>query len=284
MSPQNTSNSRQKKSSTIPKSKWRFSKPKQDCGILVFIDAELEHLLPWWWYNYQLRSSYPVTFIDFGMSSKALTFCQERGDVQPMNFDHNYFQIKKEDLPEKKQKLWGSLYGKYLWGCHSKWMLKPFALQITPYQTTLFLDIDTQVLGSLNYLFENFSHFSCAKEPQSRQDQHKEILLPGEHVYNSGVIIYAHRCKIIELFTEKTLNEHLDFPTDQNVLSRVILQSGLPFCELPTKYNGIASDWIPRNCSILHWCGKSGKKAIESMSSILFYGKDPFTNQPLKED
>jgi hypothetical protein len=48
-------------------------------GIIVGCDANQEWLLPWWWDHYCKHNSYPVAFVDFGMSEAALAWCQEKG-------------------------------------------------------------------------------------------------------------------------------------------------------------------------------------------------------------
>jgi len=41
-------------------------------------DKGQQWLLPWWWEQYSAHNSYPVVFVDFGLSEKGIA-CAKRG-------------------------------------------------------------------------------------------------------------------------------------------------------------------------------------------------------------
>ena len=75
------------------------------------------------------------TFVDLGMSHYGKTFCSERGEVIPLQMDLAFSD--GESVRDKR---------------HS-WFKKPFALLLSPFAHSIWLDLDCEVLGSLAPLF-----------------------------------------------------------------------------------------------------------------------------------
>ena len=50
--------------------KWQSHDVIFPKGIIVASDMQQEWLLPWWWEHYTRFNSFPVAFIDFGMSKE----------------------------------------------------------------------------------------------------------------------------------------------------------------------------------------------------------------------
>lgn len=66
-------------------------------GILVGCDQNQEWLLSWWWDQYSAHNSYPVVFVDFGMSKTGVAWCNERGTCIPQSLDaHSLLPLSLE--------------------------------------------------------------------------------------------------------------------------------------------------------------------------------------------
>ncbi|HEU0070380.1 MAG TPA: hypothetical protein VFS04_03710 [Alphaproteobacteria bacterium] len=80
----------------------------------------------------------------------------------------------------------------------STWLEKAKMLDVSPYETTLFLDSDTTVLGRLDYGFEKAEKFSlacCINEcPWARRNA--GLAERGDIIeYNSGVVFFTRQAK-----------------------------------------------------------------------------------------
>ena len=92
-------------------------------GILTGCNANHEWMLKWWWSNYKQSNAYPVTFVDFGMSVGAKSWCEQRGAV---------LSIPKRIplIPPKNASSYASIK-------RPIWLSKPEALLRSPYQKTI---------------------------------------------------------------------------------------------------------------------------------------------------
>lgn len=90
-------------------------------GILLICSQPQEWMLPWWWMHYHFHNSFPVIFIDLGISNAAKVWCAKRGEV--ISLDPTQF--------EKSQ-----------------------AMRLSPFDKTLLLDLDAQVCCPLGPLFD----------------------------------------------------------------------------------------------------------------------------------
>jgi len=87
-------------------------------------DASQEWILPWWYEHYHRHSDLPVVFADFGMSPEMVGWCKQRGRVV--------------EVP----------------GEGHAWFRKPMAWLKSPYQYTLWLDADCEVVADAAGLFD----------------------------------------------------------------------------------------------------------------------------------
>lgn len=252
-------------------------------GILIIADKNQEWILPWWWFNYSKLNTLEVSFVDLGMSKKARSWCKTKGRV--LSFQKPPINLSKETVSKDLQQKW-ELRAKSVWEKRKIWFLKPFALLQTPYDETIYMDLDCEVKTNLKALFsycEHPSEFSAAYEMdifQKYYQQEKEIL-PEEKVINSGLIIYKKTCSFIKLFAEKAQTHHPKFWGDQNLFQRLIFENQIPFNPLPSQYNFLPHPKLDHtNASIVHWGGESGKariqEQIKAYSNLSFIKWDTF--------
>jgi len=231
-------------------------------GILVATNEKLEWMLKWWWGHYSQHNTFPVTFIDFGMSKSARMWCDNRGTVITLSPP----ALKpQEAIPQNTQEIWESIYGRALWEARKGWGRKPFAFLKTPYDRTIWLDIDCLVLKPLHPLFDaSASGIALAQEPERTVKKSRELglLLPGEISYNSGVVSYLRNCPLIPEWAERTLSENHLFYGDQDILSRIIHEKKALITTLPDIYNRQKRYGSTPDTFILHFVGNRGKNDI----------------------
>lgn len=231
--------------------------PEHPAGIIVGCNKKLEFLLPWWWLNYCLHNAYPVTFIDFGdLSPAAVKWCKQHGNYIKSDLEHSDWFSKQYVTPESAEK-W-EMYQASIWDVRSIFFKKPFSLLLSTYKKTMWIDIDCQVRGSLAPVFDYYleqAENALVKEPYKEDAKERELreLLPGEHIYNAGVIAFRHGSQLITDWCQLILKNYTLFRCDQSVLSRMLFEENHSLALLPSVYNWpFASAFNPK-VVILHW-------------------------------
>ncbi|MBS0620081.1 MAG: hypothetical protein JSS61_01300 [Verrucomicrobia bacterium] len=238
---------------------WQTA-PTEKRGVICGAERGQEWLLPWWWERYTEKNRYPVTFVDFGMSDEMRTWCKERGDVVELHLDSDFIAPRAEIDPELA-KQWEAFYGWTLWKARKTWFRKPFGLLHSRYQQTLWVDLDCEVLGSLEGLFNE------AKEELAivREEKAEHLFQP---VYNGGVILFEHGTPLIQEWTRAAATKSHLFWGDDPVLSDVIHQMDAKIVELPEIYNWRLARGLNLNAVIVHWVGSGGKSYIRKHGGL----------------
>jgi hypothetical protein len=217
-------------------------------GVLVGGDEAQEWMLSWWWDHFIRHNDYPVMFVDFGLSPKAQTWCRERGTL--LNLRSFLLCLKRQG---EIQAEWGAL----VWDSREAWFKKPTACLSSPYDTTLWLDLDCQVVGSLEPLFEMgaLHGFAMAKDCIASQ----RTPYP---VYNSGVIAFQKGHPLLTLWEKDAQEKNQLFRGDQDVLAHTIQESQIPVHEMPPSYNWSPWQGNREDVVIYHWWGNTMKSIL----------------------
>ncbi len=227
-------------------------------GVLVGTDTAQEWLLPWWWSHYSCHNTLPVTFVDFGMSQKVLHWCQKKGNVIPLHLDKSFI-APKEAIDPTKAAIWERRAGKDVWGWRESCFNKPFALALTPYDETVWLDLDCEVFESLDPIFQFIKEFDFSiANPMER----------FEEQYNSGVVVYRKNSAILEKWIDLCLRENVHFYGDDHVLSHLLNHEEIPFQLLPREWNWMMPLGINFFVKIFHWLTPVGKAFIKAHGGI----------------
>ncbi|HEY2810214.1 MAG TPA: hypothetical protein VGJ00_02335 [Rhabdochlamydiaceae bacterium] len=230
---------------------WRFPRPCEDKGVIVASDARQEWILPWWWKHYHAHNSYPVVFVDTGMTPEAKEWCRKRGEVFSLHIDFPQWK-EKEEIDPQTALLWESTHGMGFWPSRRAWFVKPFALLQTPFRFTLWLDLDCKAQVDLFFDFEETELALCPVPHYSAQ----------ETLYNSGVIAYGHGSDPVKNWAEQSLTRACDFLTDQHLLSRILFEKQYSLTVLPFTYNWHMSMGENNQAKIIHYLGDVGKELI----------------------
>ncbi len=223
-------------------------------GVITGLDQRQEWLLPIFWDQYKKFNAYPVVFVDFGMSQQGIEWCQKQGIYQKLHTSLDYKKPRDETLIEAFEKR----YGKSIWEVRPSWFKKPYAMKQSPFEKSLWLDLDCLVHQALSPIFDLLhlgSEFALARN----REPYVDFLLPGEIDYNGGVIAFNSPGRVIDQWIRLIEEEPNAFPGDQEFLSRVIHRDKPPFIELPPIYNWYHG-W-PKSDEVVieHYCGGNGK-------------------------
>lgn len=239
------------------KEKQSDASDEEAAGIIVGCSSDQEWLLPWWWMNFRLHNPYPVTFVDFGdLSDTATEWCKKRGKVASLDIDIS-FVTGKEGIDSTLAKIWEGI-NPSVWKVRLSWFKKPFAFLKSPYKKTVWIDLDCQVRGSLQPLFDALVEHEVAIVPEQENPLHLEwkLLLPGEVMYNSGVIAFRRNSELIEEWARRSIDQNHLFIGDQQLLTRLIFKHQLAVAPMPTIYNWPILYGTNPEAIILHWWGR----------------------------
>jgi hypothetical protein len=237
-------------------------------GILVGCDKKQEWMLPWWLFHFKLHNKLPVAFVDFGMTSHAKKWCKTHGILIPLKAPQDFVYPKSQIASELSEK-WEKRHGTHFWSAREGWFYKPFALLQTPFNETIWIDLDCEVLGSLEPIF-------------NKLHRHSQIALvrengvPFEDVgYNSGLIVYHAKSPLLMNWASCCIRKNHLFSSDHEVLSHLIQEGDVEISELPSKYNWVIKSGINPDAVVIHWSGHWGKQIIRNMWGAKSYDFTP---------
>ena len=227
-------------------------------GIITGCNERQEWMLKLWWNYYSQTNTYPVAFMDFGMTKSARLWCESKGEVISVSLPQG-IPVPKEQVELRLQKEWEFDY-EDVWNARKGWFYKPFALLQSPFEKTFWIDIDTFIIKPLTPLFEtNLETLALVLEVKRVLDPTK--LLPGETIYNTSVLGYTKNDPLIEKWAQKTKEWNGQFLGDQDILSRIIYEDKTPVTPLPSYFNVRPQDGIPPETFIIHF-GNIAKKEL----------------------
>lgn len=244
---------------------WR--KITAERGVICGTDQRQEWLLPWWWSRLKAVNDLPVVFCDFGMSEEAIAWCRERGEVVSIAM-HPGAVASKEKVDPVLVAEWEGCHASYnIWDFREVWFTKPLALLSTPFQKTLWLDLDCEVLQSLDPIFA----FCDAESQLGIMREFHRTHWPRFHpeaIYNSGVIVYEHGSSLIVQWVKAAMTQTDRFWGDEALLSHLINAEQILVQELPGVFNWRVSQGVNINAVICHWLGEGGKVFIRRFGGI----------------
>lgn len=223
-------------------------------GVVVAADLTQEWLLPWWWENYSLYNDFPVTFVDLGLSNPMKEWCKEKGNYVKLPIS-GVFVTEKENLEPDFVAFLEEYCGNKFWKSRSAWFRKPLACLQSPYEKSLWLDLDCEIKGPLKELFSYCDHPSGLSIV-------RETLRNGKVSLNTGVVAFQKGTALIREWAALCFTEHLNHQGDQDVLDTLHQKNNLDIGEIPPKYNCICFYGVDPNAVILHWQGSHGKFRI----------------------
>lgn len=210
-----------------------------DQGILTGCDINHEWMLKWWWNHYVKGNDYPVAFCDFGMSKSARLWCESKGTVLPFSLSKTLLQ--KIDSSQKKS--WENLHPDDIWKARSIWFKKPLHLLATPFQNTIWIDVDCEVKQSLSSLFsllkKSQNDFAvCQDVPRGISSRREKGLLHADkNAFLTGVIAYTKQSVTLKKWAENCVKRNEQFFSEQDALNRTIYEEKFKLTLLSSRFN-----------------------------------------------
>ena len=228
-------------------------------GTIVAADQKIEWLLPWWWGCYSKHQQQTVAFVDLGMSAEAQKWCKEHGIWIPFSGPAHFVQSQK-NIHLLYQKRWEKIYGPRVWESRTSWFKKPFAMLQSPFQKSVWMDLDCEVCQSIDLILEGVDTGSLAA-----------VKVDSKGHYNSGVIAYHKEAPLLKAWAEACLKKNGTVIGDETLLTQLIRQNRYLFKELPKVYNWMMGWGYHPDLKIAHWAASWGKLCIETMGGIQGY-------------
>ena len=223
--------------------------------------------------HFRLFNPYPVTFVNFGdMSAGAIDWCQKRGHVIKLDLLDS-FMAKREAINPAEAVLWEKMQPN-VWSLRFTWYKKPFSLLLSPYERTIWLDLDCQVRGSLQPMFtlcENEGGFAASAEhpPSQKLNMERKMIMPGQTMYNAGVLVFSRHSPIVKEWADRAIDQNRFYCSDQQLLANILNSRKFPFISMSSQFNWTADREFNPEAVIVHWWGDMGKKALASMMEHL---------------
>ncbi len=237
-------------------------------GVLVGLNCEQEWLLAWFYTHFRnFNPELPIAFADFGMSKEAREWCLERGDVfdvpelagpKPANFLFQGDQWKEWKLDT------------FTWTA-DRWLCfrKPLAIALSPFEKTLWLDLDCQIRASLEPLFSlplsstKFGATPCGSYFYAHNLSKDLVYLIDK--YHTGVVLTEKSSPLLHQWTDSITSDP-SFRTEEGPLSFLAAKNNLPITEISRLYNWSVFTWGENNdAAIYHWLGKEAKEYLRRL-------------------
>jgi len=200
------------------------------------------------------------------MTVDALNWCHERGEVIKLPVSPKEVAHKESFSPDFV-KVWEKNYTDAVWNLRHVWFKKPLACLQSPFQRSIWLDLDCEVLGPLDDLFDLCSNESQIGIMREFAKSHHPRFHP-DALYNSGVIVFDHGVPLIEKWACGAIELTDQFCGDDVLISHLNNSMRIPVEEIPEIYNWRISQGINLNAVIWHWHRDGGKTFIRNFGGI----------------
>lgn len=157
----------------------------------------------------------------------------------------------QEKISPGRQQRWENLYGSKTWQARLSWFQKPLAMQLSPFEESIWLDLDCEILKPLDPLFALLAQGDIAACPYSKKS------------YNSGVVVYRKEASLLTAWAEGCRHDNHRFIGDDHLLSHLIKKAWPGFVPLPNLYNWTGYFGFNPEATIIHWHNEWGKMFIE---------------------
>jgi hypothetical protein len=242
---------------------WRSVHLRDEKGIIVASDRTQEWLLPWWWSHYSRWNSLPVSFVDLGLSPPKKKWCRQRGELISLSLEELKISGREEIEPSLILD-WELQCGASFWDKRKAFYKKPFACLQSPFRKSLWVDLDCEIRGSIEEMFNYIQH-----APGFSLSLDQVVSGPGFRVYNSGVLLFQHGVPLLKQWADQSLTKNQYFLSDQHLLSHLITENESAVNHLPWIYHWSHSCEENALAVIVHWHGARGKKAIRQQIQLL---------------
>ncbi|MCB1117327.1 MAG: hypothetical protein KDK50_01965 [Chlamydiia bacterium] len=224
-------------------------------GVLIGADDKCEKLLSWWHSYYKNHNDRPVAILNFGLSPWGLAQAKKIGVV-----------IDATTSPSIKVKC-KHRYARYIAGACLKRITH---MKRSPFETTLWMDIDCIVRCNINHLFAYADHpsgFAAAHTSESGNS-----FEPNK--FNGGIHVVKKTSTIYDFWISEIQKNAQHFDLDDLILSRAIHEHCIEINWFPNEYNTDAS-----YAKIKHMHGRHNKYRLFSDPNYRHFWHPPFEHE-----
>ena len=201
-------------------------------------DHRTEWMIPWFLRRYRQWNKTPIILFDFGI----------------MNKDYHRQFDEVINLKKNEKNL--------------TWFMKPKAMLESPADKTVWIDIDCEVVGPIDNIFDHIvpnKLLMAEDRPWTTRNQRRW--------YNSGVVGFEGKPQILKDWAYKCEVDPIQ--GDQETLHVMVGDNPINNLryieEMPRKYNVLRLDHldntVPANPLVFHWTGYKGKIEIKRQMS-----------------
>lgn len=195
-------------------------------GILIGGDDRAAWQIPLWYEAYREHCTLPVAMADFGLSANSLSLCLDCG-----------FQVFDVGVE-----------------CGRGYLGKPVAIRKSPFDWTLWLDLDCEIRSEVEGIFDEVpTGFGV-----TRMD---------DRYSNAGVIVARRDNDLLASWVVASLVAAED-ELDEAILNRLIDTRMYEFDVLDRKWNRGGPDPEDVECFIFHYFGPRGKTRLAEKHGI----------------
>jgi hypothetical protein len=244
-----------------------------DQGILAAACQSIEFLIPFWYKALRAHCHLPIAFVDLGMSSEAQAFCRDRGIL--IDFCHPVPDAGgKENVDPLLALRWEQTHGSGVWHMRKKWFCKPFIFSLSPFQKTLWLDLDCEVRSDITPLLslcDDSYPIALTPEIEGYQKLFQQYGFSSvlQTIYNSGVVPFIKKSSIIEQWIQESTSASHKYISDQDALSALIHKQNIAVHIMPYEMNWDRTQGHNENALIIHWHSQRGKEILKKQIDFL---------------
>lgn len=225
-------------------------------GVITGANVDQEWMLPKWFNSYTKVSDEPILFIDFGMSTSAKTWCEKRGTL--INLPSQEVAIDSA---------LGSSIPTHILAKRHVWFQKPLALIASPFEQSIWVDLDCLFLAPLDPIFELLKQPNtlCMRQElavRATSEQELGIVPKNAPSYNTGVLAYTKDHPLLKSLITNLRHASCHHLGDQDALSTAIYESQTRVTELEEGVHAIYPEPACQKTLIYHFASDEGKAAL----------------------
>ena len=223
-------------------------------------------MLKWWWNHYTKQNTYPVTFFDYGMSKSAKMWCEEKGKVIPFVLPEKF---TKHQASFSFPKTWHLKTINYFTDRRKVWFTKAFSLFKTPYEKSVWIDLDCEVIKSIKPLFEfceSRDGFAITYDVNETTKEWKDdgLLSQNADGHQVGVFSFKRKSPVMNKWIQSCYHNHTKELTEQTCLNHILEKENFDITIFSKKYNWVYLNNKHPDATILHYAGPWPKRELLS--------------------
>lgn len=233
-----------------------------DKGILTGCDERQEYLLKWWWNHYSKHNDYPVTFCDFGMTLSAKKWCESKGNVITQK------SIPIQNLSQNiEHSPWKETLFPLMWNNRTSWFQKAFAQAQSPYNLSIWLDLDCEVVKNLHPCFDLIQEGDgFAICPYNATEKalalKRKILKEGTEGVQAGVFAYRKDSPVIPAWLQWCQDHHTQDFSEESCLSEMLKEKKYDIVYMSRNFNWTHVEQTNFQALVLHHASATRKRNL----------------------